>query len=175
MDDEGKAATPASRKRRLRLFVVASAAITTLICAILAAAIIKTHSPYGLPAAIVQQAGFPLYFPSSLPNSYTYKDGSARQSGGIVFYALQNGQKQISISEQAAPANPPDFSAIQKSNTSFRALNIVGGQAIYGVYQGTPAAILLTNTTLININGAKNMPLDVVAKVAQDMSSVPSQ
>ena len=121
---------------------------------------------------IASNAHFPLYYPVSIPEGFVYDNASARLENDIVFFTLRRGDETINISEQATPVRPPDFDAIQRSNTSFKTLGVLGGQAIYGVYQKTPAAIILTNTTLININGAKNMPLDVVANVAQSMRSL---
>jgi hypothetical protein len=131
----------------------------------------KSDSP--VPKNIQKSVNFALYYPSTLPSGYTLDKGSVKSENQIVFYSLDNDGKKISISEQAAPANPPDFENIQKGNTSFKILNAAGGRAIYGVSQNLPAAIFLTNTTLINISGDKNVPLDTIVKTTQQMSPLP--
>jgi hypothetical protein len=132
----------------------------------------KDSSP--LPKSARQAVNFPLYYPSHLPEGYKLEKGSAKAENNIVFYSISNNGKKISVSEQAAPINPPDFEIIQKSNTAFRKINVTGGQAIYGVSQKVPAAIMITNTTMINISGSSNIPLDLIGKLTQSMSPLPS-
>jgi hypothetical protein len=128
----------------------------------------KNNNP--LPESIIKQSNFAVYYPTSLPKGYVLDKNSAAYDNQILFFSISNGDRKISISEQAPPKNPPDFDVIQKGNTSFKKLDVTGGQAIYGVSQQTPAAILVTNTTLINVSGSNNVPLDNVSKLIQSMS-----
>jgi hypothetical protein len=150
------------------LFVVFAAVIAVFLVLLLFK---KQDSP--IPKNIEKSVNFALYYPSNLPNGYSLDKNSVKSENQIVFYSLSSGDKKISISEQAAPSNPPDFEKIQKGNTSFKPLDTAGGHAIYGVSQKTPAAILLTNTTLINISGDKNVPLDTIVKTTKSMNPRP--
>jgi hypothetical protein len=128
-----------------------------------------TRTSNKLPKYLEKSAGFSIYYPSVLLADYNLDKKSVTYENQIIFFSFSNGSKKISVSEQAAPKNPPDFSLIQKSNTSFKKLDVTGGQAIYGVSQNVPAALLLTNTTMINISASNNVPLDNVAAFAQNM------
>lgn len=160
------------RRRNFKKFLLIL--ITLIIIVGLAAAgwlFIKDRDSGPLPKSIRQSVKFPLYYPSPLPVGYSLDKNSIKSANSIIFFNLNSATNTINISEQAAPANPPDFAALQRSNTSFKKLDVVGGQAVYGVSQKVPVAFLITNTTLINVNGAKNTPVDVIAKTVQYMSS----
>lgn len=132
-----------------------------------------SHPRGALPEQTVKAAGFPVYYPSPVPTGFIYQKDSARIDHRVLFFTLQQGNDSINVSEQAATSTPPDFSAIQKDNNSFKTLSVIAGQAIYGTYQGIPVAIVLTNTTLVTISGTKNFPIDAIAKTAQNLSSLP--
>jgi hypothetical protein len=162
---------PHNKERSKKSFYIPVAMLLIAIAVGLVLFLQKSDSP--VPKNIQKSVNFALYYPSTLPSGYTLDKGSVKSENQIVFYSLDNDGKKISISEQAAPANPPDFENIQKGNTSFKILNVAGGRAIYGVSQNLPAAIFLTNTTLINISGDKNIPLDTIIKTTQQMSPLP--
>ena len=134
----------------------------------------RDNSP--ISKGIRRSVGFVLYYPSSLPSGYSLEKGSVKTTKDIVFYTLRSGSQTVIISEQAAPKNPPDFDAIQKGNTSFKNINSDAGQAIIGtnLQSESVTAILVTNTTLVNISSSKNVPLDVVTKITRNMSSLPN-
>lgn len=123
-----------------------------------------------IPKKIRQSVNFSLYYPSQLPAGYSLDKSSVKFSNQIVFFNLKSVDNTINISEQTAPANPPDFATLEKFNTSFKSLDVIGGKAIYGTAESLPVAFLLSNTTLVNISGTKNTPLDAVAKTTQSMS-----
>ena len=133
---------------------------------------IKGRDSGPIPKSIQKSAGFAIYYPSSMPLGYSLDKSSVNQSNQIIFFKLKSGDNAINISEQAAPPTPPDFSALQKFNSSFKNLSIVGGRSIYGISQNQPVALLLTNTTLININGTKGTPLSTVAEVTENMNPI---
>jgi hypothetical protein len=163
-----------SKKRHFKNFLQLK--YVALLCVLLVAALILfllviNRSSGPIPQNIKKSVSFPVYYPSSLPRGYALEKSSVQYENQILFFSLNHGSRKISVSEQVAPKNPPDFDLIQKGNTSFKKLDTTGGEAIYGVSQSIPAAILLTNTTLINIRGSKDVPLDVIGKLIQNMSS----
>jgi len=127
-----------------------------------------------IPESIRRSVGFALYYPSPPPIGYSFQKDSVKTANDVVFYTLQSGSQTITVSQQPAPSTPPDLDALQKSNTSFKSVDTDAGQAIIGTNpQGNSVtAILVTNTTLVNINGSKNVPRDVIAKTAKNMSSL---
>lgn len=122
------------------------------------------------PATVVKQAGFPLYYPSPLPLGYGYQEGSAEVSNGLVTYRIKDGNNLVTISEQVRPPNPPVLTRL----AGFTSLSTDAGNAAVGTANTKqPLAIIVSNTTLITITGQANVPSDIVAKVAQAMSSLP--
>jgi hypothetical protein len=166
MDDEPKA-----RKTNKRLLF----AVTIIVVFLVAFGLIinrmrKPVTP--LPSQVTASVNFPIFFPSSLPAGYTLDKNSASVQKQIVFFSVSNHERKVSISEQAVPKNLPDLSTLQKANSSFKKMDAAGGQALYGVAQSYPVAIVATNTTLINMNGTKNTPLDVIVKLVQNLNSI---
>lgn len=122
------------------------------------------------PDNIVHNSGFAVYYPTTLPAGYSLDTKSVRSENGIIFYRLTKGANSLTMSEQAAPANPPDFDALKKLNSSFKQLDLDGGKALLGIDHGLPVAIVATNTTMINISASKDVPLDLVNTTARKMS-----
>ncbi len=133
----------------------------------------RNNSP--IPENIKTQAGFAIYYPSSIPDGYTYDRGSANINKKIVSYSLSSGNNKIIVSEESVPSTPPDLSALQKFNPSFKDIDAPAGKAVSGIdsASGRPVAIIETNTTLINISGSKGVPADVISNLIQNMSSLP--
>jgi hypothetical protein len=161
----------AGPKKMKNKFIIPALALVVLLVAFIGAWIYFHRSTSPLPKQVTGGVNFPVYYPSYLPEGYTFDKSSTHLENQIIFFGLSNKKEKISISEQAAPKNPPDFGLILKRNVSFKKLSLTGGQAIYGVSQNIPAAIILTNTTLINISGSSNIPLDNIAKITQSLST----
>jgi hypothetical protein len=121
-----------------------------------------------LPNSIVSATSFALYYPSPVPSGYTYKNHSAKVESGIVFYELQSGSRTITISEQAAPSNPPSLTHL----TGFTNFQTPAGDTAIGTSLGKPIAITLSNTTLVTVTGAPTVPSDVITSIAKTMSSL---
>jgi len=165
---------PGHKKNRLRFAVIGG--VTLLVIIVVGLGFFKLRSGDGLPKSIVKSSNLTLYYPSELPRGYALDRSTAREVDGIVFFTIKDtaSDRQIVFSEQVAPTNPPDFDAIQKSSSSLKKANVAGSQGVIGVYQSTPTAIILTNTTLINISGSKNTPEDAVANLVKSLRSLPN-
>jgi hypothetical protein len=155
-------------------FTVRRRATGILVLAILACAgtiilLLENTSP--LPGSVTKHALFPLYYPSPVPDGYSYMRGSATIENGILFYALgtNNKSNDIRISEQAVPAAPPDLNHI----AGFTTMQTLAGNTAIGTSLNKPMAIILSNTTLITITGSKSTPSDIVSEVARAMASLP--
>jgi hypothetical protein len=168
MEENKVIVTPKKIKNK---FIIPALALFVLLVAFISAGIYFHRSTPPLPKTVTGGVNFPVYYPSYLPKGYAFDKSSTHLENQILFFGLSNKKEKISISEQAAPKNPPDFELILKRNISFKKLDLTGGQAIYGVSQNIPAAIILTNTTLINISGSSNIPLDNIAKITQSLSA----
>lgn len=147
--------------------------IGVVVAAVLIAGVVilVTGNRSSIPAAISKEAGFPLYYPSSMFKGYAYQTGSARLNNGVVFYTLHDATSKVTVSEQAVPQNPPNLSEL----IGFTSLKTIAGNAAIGVgsESNAPVAIIVSNTTLIIMTGQRNMPSDVVSTLAQDMRSLP--
>ncbi len=173
MHEEVLASVTAVRRSNKKRFTwIAGIVALALVVAIALTIIIVMKKQYAtahpLAGAIQTAAGFPLYYPTPLPAGYTYKKGSARVDNGIVFYTLQNGSKTTTINEQATPQNPPDLSHL----TGFTNMQTLAGNTAVGSVAGKPVAIILSNTTLITINGSSATPSDTVTIIARSMTSL---
>lgn len=87
----------------------------------------------------------------------------------MVFYALVNDKRTVSVSQQALPPNPPNLAAL----SGFSKLDVSAGKAAIGSNGAGPTALILTTTSIITINSTAGTPQDVVANIAKDMASLP--
>lgn len=122
-----------------------------------------------LPANIINGVDFPLYVPSMLPTGYGYKAGSANIRNGILFYKLSSGAKTITITEQSLPSIAIDLTKVP----SYSSLKVPAGRGAIGVSVGNPSVIIMTDTTMININSTKDTPKDIVSNLAQSITLLP--
>jgi hypothetical protein len=161
-----------SRKRRMwPLWAGAGLAVAAI--AVVGVVLLVNRNGNALPTAVTKQVSYPLYFPSPMPLGYIYQAGSATVSNGIINYKLVNGVgSTVVVSEQVTPPDPPILTKL----AGFTSLSTDAGTAAVGTASTKqPLAIIVSNTTLITITGQANMPSDVVAKVAQAMSSLPQK
>jgi hypothetical protein len=114
------------------------------------------------PASLAKQAGFSFYYPSPLPNGYSYVNNINAFQDGEAYYMLGNGNKHIIVHEQSASSKKLDT----KSLTTPVTFNAAGGQAALGNVAGQPAGLVLTGPTLVTINSTGDVtPADVAALV----------
>jgi hypothetical protein len=150
--------------------IILSALIILLI--IIAVSLTLVGEEKSLPSSITKEVGYSLYYPVPPPSGYALEKKSLKVDRQIVFFTLSNNAKKIFITEQAKPKNPPDFKKLQQGYPNLKRIDTLAGEGIYGLVREIPIGIVLTNTTLISINGSANTPVDVVARTAQNMSSL---
>jgi hypothetical protein len=145
----------------------------------------KNTNSSPIPKSIGQSVGFPIYYPSKLPNGYSYEKDTVKVDNGIVFFELHSSNRAITLSEQSAPANPPDLDALTKPQTAqgsmpgmnsptlpsmFQKIDNPAGQAVQGTsLGGKPVAIILTDTTLINISGSDKLTTNALTKIVKSL------
>jgi hypothetical protein len=127
----------------------------------------KNGSP--LSPSLEQAAGFPIFAPSKLPQGIFYAKKPATLSRGLVTYSLTTAHGTVVVIEQAAPANPPDFSNI----SAFTSTSINAGTNYTGSSGGRTVDIISSNTTLISISADHSVPNDQVLGLARSMASLP--
>ena len=162
--------TPRKRRRttKTRIIVLSILLVVSLELAGGGLYYYRQRSDWPIPKTVRSQVQFPIYYPSPMPNGYIYQKGSAKVQDGILFYKIASGNRVIVISEQAIPVAPPDLNNL----IGFKKLVTLAGNAAVGSNNGQPIAIVLSNTTLIDINGSKNVPNDVVGNLAESMSTL---
>jgi hypothetical protein len=126
------------------------------------------NSPF--PRKIRQNVSFTLYYPQVIPAGYKYQTGSTHIENGVVFLKLKDGDKAISISEQAVPTAPPDLNSL--TGLGFKKVETLAGSIALGNNGGIPTAVILNQSSLVTVTGTKGVPLDQVGKIAQSLQSV---
>jgi hypothetical protein len=159
----------AKRPRKRKYFLLISA---ILVCAVLLYFFVINKKNETLPAKLTSQVNYPIFYPKPLPSGYNYQKDSAKVERGILFYNLAKDKNTVFVSEQPVPAAKPDFASFQKTNSNYRKLDVPAGQALIGVSSTEPFGILLSNTTMVNIHADKQVPLDVMTKLVNNMSSL---
>jgi hypothetical protein len=156
------------RNRRIALLCIA----TGILIALLAAGFIlysKGQTKVPLPKELTKSVDYTVYYPSSLPEDFSYKPGSAQLNQGGLFYQIANSDDQIIyITEQTVPTNL----AMIKSLSGFSPFSVAIGEASLGTQNGVSAAIITTKKTLITINGTQDVPTSTLAHVAKKLREV---
>lgn len=169
--------------KRKRYLNIVSAFALILLCLLVIAVIVRSKiaepsatvneplisSPFSL--AVSQQYGFPLYYPHTLPEGYVLDNESIRSEKGILFFAVKNNDKNITISEQAKPSSPPKINNAT-GNSEVKFINTASGSATLGKVKGAPVGIMQTKTTMINILASSNTPLEDVQEVVENLQKV---
>ena len=124
-----------------------------------------------LPKSVVNSVSFQIYYPKALPQGYGLKKGSVSATDGIVFFALTNGNRVVSISEQTAPNQPPDVKNVQ-GNLNVQSLDLDIGSAVLGLSKGAPAGFILTKTTLISLNSVDPGSLADISNIIKNMQPI---
>jgi hypothetical protein len=162
--EENKKPRP-QRKNALLISLV----LVLVAVAVLLAWHFKSQDSTSLPQSVLKSADFPVYYPSKLPSGYQLDDTSITVQKQTLFYNLKKDAGVIHISEQAAPEQRPDL----KSIDGFGEVSSVAGQAVLGTVNGRSTGILLTKSTLVTINGSKDIPNEIIGTLVQNMNSVP--
>jgi hypothetical protein len=102
-----------------------------------------------IPSSITRQVNYSLYFPSPMPPGYTYMKQTATFEIGDVFYKFSNGTKRVTVKEEPLNGNKPDLSLL----AGYARFDLPFGQAAIGTSIGQPAAVVVTNSTVISLNG----------------------
>jgi len=123
----------------------------------------KDQNP--IPADIRQSAGFKLYYPTKLPAGYYFDKTSIKSNQGIVYYGLKNSDRQILVTQQKAPQETLE---LQKMD-GFHEIPDLAGQAVAGKLNGASVAILITDSTMVNLT-ANKVPTETLSLIVQSLS-----
>ncbi len=156
------------RPRKWWLLIVLTLVGIIIIAGATAAILLIVQKPATPISEFSKKVNFPLYYPEKLPNGYSFTPHSASIEDNVVFYAIQNGDKKITVSEQTLPTILPNLTA-QK----FDEIDAEAGKAYIRANQVAPVAILKTNTTLINISASQGTPSDLFKSFVQSLKSIP--
>lgn len=156
------------RRKKPILYIAFILIIATIGVAVLY--YVKSKSP-AIPSSVTQSVSFPVYYPSSLPNGYKYMTGSAKSQSGLLFFKFTNGSSKISATEQSAPSAKIQLSSLPK----FSSIKVSEGQASVGTSLGAPSAVLLTNSTLIDLIGEGKASKNDIIFITQNMKPITSQ
>lgn len=164
--------TPPHKPRRSRAYIYLALLVPALALPAYLGWTYLRQSDRDLPQSVIAKAPFAVYYPEQLPSPYELDKKSAVSSNGILFYKLSSNGKEVTVSQQQMPNPRPDTKAIKDMNSSFKDISTPSGEAIAGVSADKAVGILLTNTTLVTINGTKDVPQDVIAEITESMRSI---
>jgi hypothetical protein len=123
----------------------------------------KIQNP--LPTSLITSSSFSLYYPSPLPDGYTYSENSASVESSVLFYKLHDNTKEVLVTQQAKPLSDTGIS----SAVGFDKVDTPNGVAYIGKNNSSPVAIIQTSKTLINISGTPDVSSDVVNSIAKNL------
>jgi hypothetical protein len=126
------------------------------------------HPSGPFTASVEQAAGFPLLAPRTLPEGVFYDQNPAKANQGVVSFSLKNIHGTITVTEQSAPPNLPNFTGMGLKN-----YQVPAGTAYTGSSNNRPITIITSNTTLVSITANSSVPGDVIARIVKSLASIP--
>lgn len=136
--------------------------------------IAKPSSSYSnpLPTSVKHKAKFSLYYPQSTANGYKYLTGSSNYINGKLTYTLGpgstlDGNPVIRVSEQALVGQGPDLSKLP----NFSIFQTPAGQAAIGTNGDVVNGVLVTNKTLIILNGLNGVTANELKQAIDSMQA----
>src|SRR5262245_36877550 len=93
------------RSKRLKLAIIIVAVI--IAASIIAVLKFTNKPPSPLPRSATKDNNFKIYYPTHLPEGYTYKANSYKISEQVAIFALQKNGRKVFIAEQALPQPRP--------------------------------------------------------------------
>jgi len=158
-----------TRQRRLSLSLswpVIAAIILALIALVGGFMLLKPKTkPTVTPTQLAAQASFSFYYPAPPPTGYVYDKQISTFENGQAYYLLANGKKHIIVHEQAANTNQLDLSILATPKT----FTTSSGQAAVGVTAGEASGILLTSSTLVDLNSTGSVPQSDIEAVINNL------
>ncbi len=121
-----------------------------------------------IPASIVKQANFDLFFPSPMPPGYLYMKDTATFQIGQVFYKFSNNRKRVTVNEQPMPATKPNFSLLN----GYEQFSSPVGQAAVGSTLGESTAYVLAGGTLITMNTSGGVSKDELKTAINNLKNI---
>lgn len=129
----------------------------------------SSEDPKTLPAQVTSRADYSVYFPSPMPDGYTYMKDTATFQIGQVFYKFSNGLKRVTVKEEPAPNPAPNLSLLAGYN-QFDAP--VGKAAVGTSAFGQPTAVVVTPTTVITLNGTGGVTGDELMTAIKNLKNI---
>lgn len=166
-DDSQHQVAKVGKRKKIKAWHKAAIVAILLICVISIGLYFYVKRNEGpLPHSVVDSISFPIFYPSPVPQSFRLVKNSAKFSSGVLFYSFNSGNNKITVSEEAAPSNPPDISHLP----GFTTFQTYAGNAATGTNSGNPIGIISNNTTLIIVTGSKNVTNELVADTLKSMN-----
>jgi hypothetical protein len=120
-----------------------------------------------LPATVIMQADFPVYYPEKLPEGYTYEPGSASYDKNTVTYALKNGSDTVTVTQQANPKEKILYDKLP----GFSPVGTNLGQAYLGDVDNRKVVIVQSSSILMTITADKSIAPETLTKIVQNLTS----
>jgi hypothetical protein len=151
---------------RFQIVVLAVILLLTGVGLVVGRHLHSSSSP--LPTTVVKQASYPVYYPSKLPDGYSYTPASAQYDHSTVSYTLEHDTHAITITQQANPKEKIVFEKLP----GFTLLGTTIGQAATGTVNGRQVVIAQTATTLITITAEATTPPSVLSAITQSLVEI---
>jgi hypothetical protein len=158
----------AKRKRGVKPFIIIISAIFALSLFVAGYLYKSSGSADGIPAKIVKQVDYTLYFPSPMPPGYTYMKDTATFQIGQVFYKFSKGQKRVTVKEEPMSDPKPNLDLLQ----GYDKFDAPIGRAAIGMTFGHPTAIVVTHTTVITMNTIGGVTQDELKTAIANLQNI---
>ena len=125
----------------------------------------SNHVTSPLPKSVIEQINFSIYYPSDLPEKYSYDEDSASYTNNSLIYTL-DGPSDVIITQQP---NPKEKILFEKLG-GFTPTGTPVGQAYIGEVNERLVVLAQTSTTLITITASLDTPKTVLSEITQNLS-----
>jgi hypothetical protein len=161
------------RNRRKILIISTCIAATIIICAGLGSLLYAHSKKSPLPKNIVQSANFPIYYPSPVPQGYSYDPDRTTASTGLLIYRLKNNANKAPLTLTLQPV-PKGFNVSKVFDPKVTPATSVpvGNEYNLGIGQESKYVIITDDGTLIFITSSTKIPGSTLHSLVNNLQLV---
>lgn len=134
----------------------------------------RTIWPDKTLAIAAQSASYPVYYPATLPNGFSYKAGSATYSANVFIYILSfNGTNKLFISAVPKPANVQFNDFYNRILSNKVDVLSTQGKAVIGNADGQTIGSLVTNKSWVTLNTKSSIDSTTLKNILSSLKPLP--
>lgn len=112
---------------------------------------------------------FQTYSPHNLPKGYEVDRGSVSYSGGYLTFYIHSPLGRVVVTQQKKPADFTFDDLANQGMEEVQNVTVPAGKAAVAKLRDTHVGFVVTDSTLISVNGPVNLPRDAMQNLVSNL------